>query len=274
MYLPADTKSSRSTARMNALIVPRGVVRPSGSSACSGCGAFELSRPGIWAAAECASAPRSTTVNTDRPSRVSNFMGWPSCELSVRRTVLCTGSQADGGSPCIDVSCRSELELNPGLEELRRALQAEPVERAIAIGDLEPCVVGEVPVHHRRDSPELATLDGAVGVVAIRVSQHRLPRSGPAVDDGLGRRDAAEVAADRVVRARFARDQPLDSDVATMKEWIARVSRIHRLDVVLRGKQPGAGPVIRLESHHLGMARRNLSGVQEVRGSGVFGTRA
>jgi hypothetical protein len=50
----------------------------------------------------------------------------------------------------------SELKLKTRLEELRLANKVEAVERTIPIGHLEPNVVGDVPVHHWRESPELA----------------------------------------------------------------------------------------------------------------------
>ena len=50
----------------------------------------------------------------------------------------------------------AELQLNPRLEEVRFADRAKSIERSVSVGGLEPHVVREIPVEHRRQPPELA----------------------------------------------------------------------------------------------------------------------
>src|SRR5262245_49720876 len=80
-----------------------------------------------------------------------------------------------------------ELQLKAGLEELRLADEAEAVERTIPISHLEPHVVGDIPVHHRRESPELAALQGSAIEVDVREVRHQFPGSGSSLKHSTSR---------------------------------------------------------------------------------------
>ena len=100
---------------------------------------------------------------------------------------------------------RSELQLNAGLEKLRIAFEIESVKVSIAIGHLQPHIFGEVPVDHRRDSPEGASMHTFAVEIGIGVSQHCFPCSGSSAEHSPLRRYVLETTIDRVVGARLAR---------------------------------------------------------------------
>src|SRR5436190_1213201 len=85
-----------------------------------------------------------------------------------------------------------ELELEARLEELRRGMPAESIEAADAVGELEPGLVVEMPVHHRRDAPELSTAQAVRGQTDVRDAEHGLEGSRAALEHRAPGRDGPE----------------------------------------------------------------------------------
>src|SRR5204863_1448775 len=103
-----------------------------------------------------------------------------------------------------------ELELEARLEELRRGMPAESIEAADAVGELEPGLVVEMPVHHRRDAPELSTAQAVRGQIDVRDAEHGLEGSRAALEHRAPGRDGPEGSGRRDVGTRLARDDPGD----------------------------------------------------------------
>src|SRR5215211_1929879 len=99
----------------------------------------------------------------------------------------------------------SQAQLQPWLEESRLALHARQVQHALSIRELEANIVRDVPVQHRSDSPEDASLHRTVGEVAVRELQHRRPRTGPALHYRAVGRRLGEVAPGELEASRLAR---------------------------------------------------------------------
>ena len=81
----------------------------------------------------------------------------------------------------------SELQLNTGLEELCVALEVESVKVSIAIGCFQPHIFGEVPVDHRCDSPERASLHTVAIEIGVGVSEHQFPGPWSSAEDSSQR---------------------------------------------------------------------------------------
>jgi hypothetical protein len=96
------------------------------------------------------------TCEDDEVAQATAQARTPDTTLIVRK--LCSDGFSLRESLIVIPNCVLKLKLKTRLEELRLADKAEAVERTIPIGHLEPHVVGEIPVHHRREPPELAAL--------------------------------------------------------------------------------------------------------------------
>ena len=116
----------------------------------------------------------------------------------------------------------SELQLNTGLEELRIAFKIESVQMSIPVGHLKPHIFGEVPVDHRSDSPECASMHTLAVEIGIGVAQHGFPCSWSTAEHSPLRIYVFETTIDGVVGTRLASDQPGRNHVASMKHGIAR----------------------------------------------------
>src|SRR4030095_10095432 len=120
-----------------------------------------------------------------------------------------------------------ELELEARPEEVSAACDAESVEHAVAVRELEPDVVCHVPVHHGGDAPERAALDRTVVEIAVRETTDELPRAPSAREHRVKARDAVEVTAFAVVRTSLSGDQIGREHLAAVQERIARPLRSH-----------------------------------------------
>src|SRR5262245_17305791 len=127
----------------------------------------------------------------------------------------------------------SELQLNAGLEELRLANEAEAVERAVSVGHLEPHIVRKVPIHHRRESPELPSLYGTACEIGVGEPVDDFPRPRSSLKDRARRRNLFDKAAAGVVGTNFTAGDPEDDRIHTLKKWVAFFRSVDLLDVVL-----------------------------------------
>src|SRR5262245_32660687 len=73
--------------------------------------------------------------------------------------------------------CCSKPRDEAALEEVSRALEIEAIENAVAVAQLDPQVVHQVPLDRRRDSPELAAVKAAAIEIDVRQVQRDLQRA-------------------------------------------------------------------------------------------------
>src|SRR5262245_60392775 len=139
-------------------------------------------------------------------------------------------------SPLVETSPAAptlERKLNAGLQELRVTLEIEAVEGAVSVDELQPHVVRQVPVDHRREAPQLAAVDATVVEVDVGPVEDGLPGPRAALEHAAVGRDRVEIPAASVVAARLSRDQPDGDDVARVERRIVAARRIGGLPVVL-----------------------------------------
>src|SRR3954466_201630 len=101
-----------------------------------------------------------------------------------------------------------ELQLEPELKELRRATLSEAFEDAESVGELEACVIVQIPVHHRGDAPELSAPQVSTIQIGVREPEHGFPSTAAPFEHGMCGRDRPEVPAHCGIWARFARYDP------------------------------------------------------------------
>src|SRR6185503_20794376 len=70
-----------------------------------------------------------------------------------------------------------ERDLCTRLEEVRAALDAEAVELRVPVVEFHAQVVGQVPVDHGRDAPELPAIVALRVVVLVAPAEHRFERA-------------------------------------------------------------------------------------------------
>src|SRR6516162_4696810 len=126
----------------------------------------------------------------------------------------------------------SQLQLNTALEKLREPDEAEPIQAADAVGELEPDVVGEVPVEHRRVPPELAA--GQRTAVEIDVGEvvHELNGAAAALKNRARRRNLIEDAGSLFIWPDLSGDQPRGKYVAAVENRVARLRCVLPLNKV------------------------------------------
>jgi hypothetical protein len=112
-------------------------------------------------------------LNISLAVAISRLRGRPSPAMSI-------------DAPCSSAdSAALKDQLQAGLKEMRVAGQIETIESAIPICERVPHVIREMPVHHRRESPELPASQSAAVEIDVGESRDELSGSRSSLDEKM-----------------------------------------------------------------------------------------
>ena len=154
--------------------------------------------------------------------------------------------------------------MKSGLEELGVPLEIEPVEGAVSIDQVDPHVVGEVPVDHRRQAPQPPSADASRVEVDEGQVQDRLPGASAPLEHGPVGRYRREEGPRRVIAARLPGDEPGRDHIARLKPSSLTAGHVDTLPVVLPPEQPGAFSIVDLSTRRPRVIGRHRAGVDEI----------
>jgi hypothetical protein len=126
---------------------------------------------------------------------------------------------------CHGVAVDSELQLNAALKELRVTTASESIEVAVPVCKFETDVVGEVPVHHGRDSAEGASRYGFAVEIDVGISEDRFPCAWASFEDGTFGIDRSKISSHGVVGSGGVVEEVGRHKVATVEHRVILRSR-------------------------------------------------
>ena len=110
----------------------------------------------------------------------------------------------------------SELESEPGLEELGIAFEVEAIQTPDAIGGYKAQIIRQVPVHHRRESLEFPSPQSSAVQVDIGKARDQLHGARTAGEDWPLGYYLSKCSLDRIVSTCLSSDAPRGNEVTTV----------------------------------------------------------